>query len=306
MRNYYQVRLLGGKMLPEALQGNFIGVNYTIHQDLSNDLPDQWKEFNRKFIPVWLDLNPGRSRVAAGLSCGMLWTVSKGINIGDIVLSPDGEGNYYIAEVAGDYQYIEDYELPHQRRVQWHDHVVQRDAMSFALQKSLNYSGGVCNVSDHREELEKLISGIATPKIVATDESIEDPYQFALESHLEEFLIRNWKGTELGQVYDIYDETGDLEGQQYITDTGRIDILARSKDKKTLLVIELKRGRASDQVVGQILRYMGYVKEELAEPDQQVKGIIIALEDDTQIQRALCMVPNIKFYRYKVDFELLK
>ena len=31
------------------------------------------------------------------------------------------------------------------------------------------------------------------------------------------------------------------------------------KDKKTLLVVELKKGRVSDNVVGQIQRYMGYV-----------------------------------------------
>ena len=69
-------------------------------------------------------------------------------------------------------------------------------------------------------------------------------------------------------------------GQQYPTDTGPIDILAISKDNKTLLVVELKKGRASDAVVGQCQRYMGYVKEELAEKNQDVKGVIIAFEDD--------------------------
>jgi restriction system protein len=49
--------------------------------------------------------------------------------------------------------------------------------------------------------------------------------------------------------YDIYSEDGELMGQQFRTDTGRIDILAFSKDRKELLVVELKRGRASDAVV---------------------------------------------------------
>ena len=40
------------------------------------------------------------------------------------------------------------------------------------------------------------------------------------------------------------------------SDTGPIDILAISKDKKTLLVVELKKGRVSDNVVGQIQRYI--------------------------------------------------
>ena len=95
-------------------------------------------------------------------------------------------------------------------------------------------------------------------------------------------------------------------GRQYPTDTGRIDILAVSKNKQELLVIELKKGRASDVVVGQILRYMGYVQEELAEEGQTVKGIIIALEDDQRIRRALAMVRNIDFYRYQISFKLLK
>jgi restriction system protein len=85
-----------------------------------------------------------------------------------------------------------------------------------------------------------------------------------------------------------------------------VDILAISKDKKRLLVVELKKGRASDAVVGQVLRYMGYVQEELAEDGQTVQGVIIALEDDQRIRRALAIVPNIVFYRYQISFKLLK
>jgi len=69
-------------------------------------------------------------------------------------------------------------------------------------------------------------------------------------------------------------------------------------------VVELKKGRASDKVVGQALRYMGYVQEELAEENQTVRGVIIALEDDTKIRRALKMTPNVEFYRYQVSFKL--
>jgi len=82
--------------------------------------------------------------------------------------------------------------------------------------------------------------------------------------------------------------------------------LAISKDKKELLVVELKKGRASDAVVGQIQRYMGYVLEELAEEDQSVKGVIIALEEDLRLRRALQVTNNIEFYRYLVKFELFK
>ena len=70
-------------------------------------------------------------------------------------------------------------------------------------------------------------------------------------------------------------------------------------------MVELKKGRVSDSVVGQIQRYMGFVLDELAEDDQEVKGIIIALED-LRIRRALKVTRGIEFYRYEVSFKLSK
>jgi len=58
--------------------------------------------------------------------------------------------------------------------------------------------------------------------------------------------------------------------------------------------------------VGQIQRYMGYVLEELAEETQHVRGVIIGLEDDLRLRRALSVAPNIEFYRYQVSFKLFK
>lgn len=80
---------------------------------------------------------------------------------------------------------------------------------------------------------------------------------------------------------------------------------AISKDKQELLVVELKRGCASDAVVGQIQRYMGYVLEEIAEDHQRVRGVIIALDDDKWIRRALQIAQGIEFYRYEVKFSLI-
>jgi len=51
---------------------------------------------------------------------------------------------------------------------------------------------------------------------------------------------------------------------------------------------------------------MGYVAEELAEPGQEVRGAIIAMEDDSRIRRALSMTPSIAFYRYEISFKLVK
>lgn len=153
---------------------------------------------------------------------------------------------------------------------------------------------------------ENLISGSKPSTITSSDETVEDASIFALEKHLEDFLVENWEKTELGKKYDIFNEDDELVGQQYETDTGPIDVLAISKDKKELLVVELKKGRASDAVVGQVQRYMGYIKDEVAEDNQEVKGVIIAFENDLKIKRALSVAKNIDFYTYKVDFTLHK
>ena len=130
-------------------------------------------------------------------------------------------------------------------------------------------------------------------------------YFYPMTGNPNESLPKNWNQTPLGKRYDIYKDE-ENSGQQFPTDTGPIDILAISKDKKEVLVVELKKGRASDSVVGQIQRYMGYVTEFVAEDNQQVKGVIIALDEDQRIKFALKVAPNIKFYRYEIKFDLIK
>lgn len=299
--------MLGKKSVfaEEARAGNFIGADFLGDIDLSTKLHENWRDFNKEMIPVWLKQNPGKTKIAAGLSCGYLWTVCKGILKGDYVLSPDGSGNYSVGEVSGQYYFVAGSHLPHRRSVRWVA-TIPRSEMSQTLQYSTGSIGTVANITKYAEELERLIGGISSPSLIAADESVEDPTVFALEKHLEDFLVHNWKYTGLGKKYDIYELDGEIIGQQYPSDTGPIDILAISKDRKELLVVELKKGRISDVVVGQIQRYMGYVKDELAEKDQTVTGIIIALEDDLRLRRALSVTNNIDFMTYKVSFSLQK
>ena len=51
----------------------------------------------------------------------------------------------------------------------------------------------------YNEELEKLICGVLAPILISTDPAVEDPSEFALEKHLEDFLVANWAQTELGK-----------------------------------------------------------------------------------------------------------
>ena len=305
MKQYKRIMLgANSKYAEQCYKEGFIGADYSIDQDLTNYLPENWRDFNKQFIPVWLEKHPDKSKIAAGLACGMLWTICKGINKGDIVLCPDGTGRYYVGEIAGDYFYKPNDILPHRREVVWSEQTVLRSEMSQELQNSTGSIGTISDITKYAEEIENLIGDVPTKTIISTDPTVEDPSEFALEKHLEDFLVKNWSRTLLGKNYNIYEVDGEIVGQQFPSDTGNIDILAISKDGKEILVIELKKGRASDVVVGQIQRYMGYIQEELLENGQKVRGAIIALEDDLRIRRALSVIDNIDFYKYEVSFKL--
>ncbi len=291
----------------KSLQDGYIGVGFLPNIDFSNQFAEHWRDFNKNYIPEYISQNPEKSKVAAGLACASIWVLGKDMNVGDLVLTPSGNREYHIGEITGPYEYVKDSNLQHQRKVKWLTTLVARDSISQELKNSAGSALTLINLTKYSSELENLIFGTSSDKIIVTqDPTIEDPSLFALEKHLEDFLIHNWSHTELGKNYSIYEEDDQIVGQQYPSDTGPIDILAISKDKKELLVVELKKGRASDVVVGQIQRYMGYVIEELAEENQTVRGVIIAFEDDLKIQRALSVAKNIEFYTYKIDFKLNK
>ncbi len=129
--------------------------------------------------------------------------------------------------------------------------------------------------------------------------------RFGLERHLHEFLRDNWNQIELGREWGLYQEPGDDEaGYEYPCDVGRIDLLAKHRKEPRWLVIELKRNQTSDQTVGQLLRYIGWVKRHLAEDDEQVHGMIICREADDALRYALSTVQNVELRFYQVEFHL--
>lgn len=128
---------------------------------------------------------------------------------------------------------------------------------------------------------------------------ILQPSSFVMEKHLEDFLVKNWSLTEFEKDYKFVKN-------QYPTDTGPLDILAQKKDKSEFLVIELKRDKASDEVIGQTLRYMGFINKHVAKNGENVRGIIIANEEDQGLRNALSMTKNIEFFKYKINFSLGK
>lgn len=121
----------------------------------------------------------------------------------------------------------------------------------------------------------------------------------SLEKQIEDFLACNVGLIEPG--LRLHKEE-DREGRQYPTDVGVIDMLCR-RPNGDFVVVELKRGRGSDTVVGQISRYMGWVKKHLA-AGHEVFGIIIAADADEEMQYAVTAHPNLRARYFVIKLEL--
>jgi restriction system protein len=302
-RRYWMVRLGKGEAwASDLISGGEIGVHFVGDTDMTPYLSPTPRPFHEAVQPIFLALNPGKSKIAVGLAVGNLWVAVCNIFEGDIVLSPVGNNSYAVGEVVGPYRFVPGTPAPHRRAVRWDPVRIERDSMGSEMRRAMVPAMTVFNLDPYGPEIEAL-RGRDAQGVSADITTLDERTAFQLEKQLEDFLVQNWANTQLGREYDIYqDENG--TGQQYPTDTGRLDILAISKDKKRLLVVELKRGRPSDDVVGQVLRYMGWAKRELAESSQEVHGLIIALEDDLRVRNALSMTTNVGFMTYKVKFEL--
>lgn len=82
MKNYYRVMLGKGSEHAEAcFAGNFIGADFNVASDLTGKLPDEWRDFNQVWNPVFMKANPGKSKIAAGLACGSLCPPSHSIGM---------------------------------------------------------------------------------------------------------------------------------------------------------------------------------------------------------------------------------
>ncbi|MCF6155736.1 MAG: DUF1016 family protein [Candidatus Brocadia sp.] len=154
------------------------------------------------------------------------------------------------------------------------------------------------------EQFHNLLDGSGLQPISSEiTETIEDQNAFVLEKYLEDFIVSNFQTIFKGDL-KIYEDTEGNDGQQYVTDIGPIDILAFEPKSKSFVVIELKKGRSSDSVIGQILRYMGWVKQNLCTAGQTVKGLVICRDPDPKLSYALEMTNNIDVRYYSVSFKL--
>lgn len=179
-------------------------------------------------------------------------------------------------------------------------------SLSF-IENTLNwgayFQGGVRQLSE--DDFRVIVEGFNYPiaEVVKPQEAIVSESQFALESHLEEFIERNWKHINFGANLELY-VSDDQNGRQFPAGSWSIDFLCVDRANGDFVVIELKRGRSSDTTVGQVLRYIGWVDENLAKPGQRTRGIIIAQDVDQGLKYAVKGLPHVAVLTYKVDFQL--
>lgn len=136
------------------------------------------------------------------------------------------------------------------------------------------------------------------------DEVIEpsSPSEFAYESDLRDFLAKDLSILEPG--LRLYEDEG-ITGVEFPAGGRFVDILGVDAGGR-LVVIELKVSRAYDRVVGQLLRYVGWIEKNLAEPGQGVRGVIIAREISEDLQLACSMIPGIDLMEYELSVSVRK
>jgi endonuclease len=126
---------------------------------------------------------------------------------------------------------------------------------------------------------------------------------FSLEYQLRDFLASNLDSIPVGgkKLQLFVDATG-REGIEFPTAVGPIDILATNSDG-SFFVFELKRATSSDKTVGQLARYMGWVKQTIGK-GREVFGVIVAQSVNSNLRYAASIIQNVELFEYKVSFHL--
>ena len=117
-------------------------------------------------------------------------------------------------------------------------------------------------------------------------------------------MASNWDRIDFGRPIELWSPDSRSPRQFDAAPAGRLDFLSRDTATDALVVVELKRATPPDAVVGQTLRYMGWVKSELARPDQRVEGIILVGAADERLLYAASVVPGLRVVQYRIDFRL--
>lgn len=150
------------------------------------------------------------------------------------------------------------------------------------------------NASEARERIKSMKHGASKASLIAES-----------EDSLQELIFDRWEQLALGREWSI---VGHFRmGKYYAGQIGDMDILAKHKEQENrYLVIELKKDKRPDDAVGQVLRYMGWVKINMAGDQGIVEGCIVCGSLDDRLLYALVPVPSVSLHRYEMDGDSLK
>jgi endonuclease len=157
----------------------------------------------------------------------------------------------------------------------------------------------------YKDDIEKGLTGNITPQNGDDDEGdagVEDSAEataFAYEKDLRSYLVKNLSVIEPG--LHLYEEE-EITGEEFAVGGRFIDILAIDKEG-AYVVIELKVSRGYDRTIGQLLRYMAWVKKNM-ETQKPVRGFIVAKEITDDLKLAASLVSDVRLVEYKISFEL--
>lgn len=135
------------------------------------------------------------------------------------------------------------------------------------------------------------------------DGADEAEASFTLEYQLRDFLAQNFNSIPVeGKKLRLYVDPTGRDGVEYPTAVGPIDILAVD-ETGAFVVFELKRARSPDHAIGQVSRYMGWVKQTIGK-NQIVRGVIVAKSISNKLRYAATVIPNVSLFEYEVSFKL--
>ena len=207
---------------------------------------------------------PERSRRSHQLITNMVWSFSHEIAQGDVIIARRGLSTLSgVGEVTAPYSFVAGQnpavDHPHFIQVNW------KDTPRGKQFKKAQFAQHTVNETT-KETVATLLES-ETPPAMTPQSGSSSGGRFVLEAHLQEFIASNWPS--IFPLLEFYEEDGAVGGTPYDTgDAGAIDILAVDRQTRDFVVIELKRNRTSDQVVGQLLRYMGWVRQNLCIGDR--------------------------------------
>ena len=135
------------------------------------------------------------------------------------------------------------------------------------------------------------------------DEELQEAStEFAYEDDLRNYLAKNLSLIE-PELILYEDEEDGITGIQFPVGGRFIDILAVSS-KGDFVVIELKVSRGHERVVGQLARYMGWVRKNFAEAGQKVRGVIVARQISQDLELACAELPHVRLFEYQLSVSL--